>query len=196
MKKQLLTAVALTGSMLCAQAAQATFIGDTVEVTASSSLYGTYITGSATVGTGTEFTGTETRFDYLTFEVDLAASTITYTASKPFSAGNFTGVLDVLSISNIDYQVLGVAVNSASSACSLGSISTSFTDTSVTIGGCFLNTPSTALSHSLIFDVTFGDLNPVQSVSEPAGFSLLALGTLGAALLRRRRTGTTGNSML
>ena len=169
--------------LVTAQAASATFIGDSVDVLATNP-FETIVSDTATVGPGVEFTGTDVfGRDY---DIDLDANSIVFTVSKDSAAGNFTGVLSTLMISNIDFEVLGVSLNAASSACSFGSVSTAFTATSITIDGCNLNTPATALSQSLIFDVVFGDRN-VTAVPEPATGVLLGVGLLVLACMRRRR---------
>lgn len=166
--------------LLATQAATATFIGDSVDVFANNPL-GLAISDTATVGAGVEFNGSDLLFR--DFAIDLGASTIAFTVSKASSGGNFTGVLSSLLISNIDYQVLGVTLNAASSACSTGAATTAFTATSINIGGCNLNTPATALSQSLIFDVAFGGRN--QAVPEPSTVLLLGAGLLGMVVRRK-----------
>ena len=172
----------LTGGalLLATQAAMATFIGDSVNVVATIP-FGSDISDTATVGAGVEFTGSD--IFNRNYAIDLGASTIAFTVSKAITAGNFTAVLDSLFVSNIDYQVLGVTLNAASSACSTGAVTTAFTATSINIGGCNLNTPASALSQSLIFDVAFGGRN--QAVPEPSTVLLLGAGLLGMVVRRR-----------
>ena len=164
--------------------ARASFIGDTVEVEFDAFAANDVLQGSATVGAGVEFTGSELIYDYA---LDISESAFTLTISKPFSAGNFTGVFGKLVISGIDSAIDAVTFDEiGSSAFSSATPEIGFaTPGTITIGRpsrfFSANTPASALSHSFTWNVDFA------AVPGPAPLSLLMLAGL-VAFGRRQRS--------
>lgn len=160
--------------------ALATFTGDTVSAQVDKT-FETVFSGTATVGAGSEFTGTDGFRDY---DLDITANSFTLTISKPSASGNFTGVLSSLVLSDLDYSVLSVTLNPSSSAFSNGSLAEDLSipgQISIT-GGVSLNSPASALSKSLTWDVVFGNRLP-----EPSSALMLSLVGLLGPLRRGRR---------
>lgn len=183
MNTKLRVIIALT-TLLYAPFSSASFIGDTVNATHVNA-FGTPISGSAVVGAGVEFTGSNVIHDY---DLDIMADSFSLMVSKDFSAGNFTGVLKELTISGIDSAISAVTFNASASSSLSGGDANSLTFGGGVINVDFdvftfgsLNTPASALSHTLIWDVTFA------AVPEPGILALFAAGLFGLGFARRRK---------
>jgi len=166
--------------------ASATFIGDSVDATVNST-FGTPISGTAVIGAGADFKEVGPSHAY---SLDLSASSFTLTVSKPITAGNFTGVLKSLILGNLDFDVTSVIFNAGVSSLYSGGLAIDFSTPGqiamATTSFISINSPASALSHSLTWDVTFGDR--LSAVPEPTTLVLIGLGLAGLGFRKKRQT--------
>jgi len=152
------------------------FFGDTIDAKVNDVLNrnSPHIDSSATVGDGVEFTSSS--LFGRSYSLDIAESSFTLTISKPFPAGNFTGIFGSIVLDNIDKEITSVTFDSAaSSTFSFGfplAVDLS-TPGRVVLNctphiRCDANTPTSALSHSFTWNVAFAtDDISLKPVPEP-----------------------------
>ena len=171
-------------AFLWTHSASASFIGNSIDASLTNT-FDTVFDDTATVGEGVEFSGTSL---FYTYTLDFTATAFTLTISKPFSAGNYTGILERLEITGIETDILDVTLDTAiSSAFSSNTPNINFSDPGSIVVFTDLissaNSPASARSHSFTWNVDFDSV----AVANAPMLALFVLGFLGLALNQRRR---------
>ncbi|MFD2167797.1 hypothetical protein ACFSJY_16205 [Thalassotalea euphylliae] len=168
----------------CTGTAKATFIHDEISVHYDNIFQSDLLSGTTVVGEGVEFVRTDSL--RMTYSLDFTESAFTLTVSKPFTAGNFTGIFSALEITGIDTSILDVTFDSLnSSRFSSNAPTIEFSESgSIFISTPFFasaNSPATALSHSFTWNVLFDAVE----VPNPSVFLLMLLGLFSLVVQRR-----------